>query len=141
MIDTTRRRLRPPLFLFRAWHVVRADREAGLWQVKALGRIAYMLLRKSPIEGMLTDDGEEKHRQQRQPSDQRAEDALSRAIRNPRRLEQLSPFLFALLRLTVLGFHRRLPDHLAIPDAAYRPPWLLATKENGRVSVLIGNTS
>jgi hypothetical protein len=27
--------------------------------------------------------------------------------------------LFSLLGLTLLGFHGGLPDHLAIPDAAY----------------------
>jgi hypothetical protein len=49
----------------------------------------------------------------------RAGDALPTAITNPRRLGHLSLFLFALLRLTILGFYGGFPNHLAIPDAAY----------------------
>jgi hypothetical protein len=39
----------------------KADREARLQHVKALGRVAYRFLRTSEIEGVLNFDGEEKH--------------------------------------------------------------------------------
>lgn len=52
----------------------------------------------------------------------RAGDALPTVITNPRRLGHLSLFLFALLRLTILGFYGGFPNHLAVPNAAHRPP-------------------
>ena len=51
------------------------------------------------------------------------------ALELARESRSIAIFLFAFLRLTILGFHGGFPDHLVIPDAAYRPPWLLATKE------------
>jgi hypothetical protein len=39
----------------------RAEREARLERAKELGRIAYVILRSSEIEGMLEYDGQEKH--------------------------------------------------------------------------------
>jgi hypothetical protein len=39
----------------------KADRDARLQHVKALGRVAYRFLRASEIEGTLNFDGEEKH--------------------------------------------------------------------------------
>jgi hypothetical protein len=44
--------------------MLKAEREARLEQAKALGRMAYQLLRASKIEGMLTCDGEDKHLRQ-----------------------------------------------------------------------------
>jgi len=41
-----------------------SEREARLHRAKALGRIAYVILRASKIEGMLTFDGEDKHLRQ-----------------------------------------------------------------------------
>jgi hypothetical protein len=52
-----------------------------------------------------------------------AQVTLYRGLLNAPWLHQLSLFLFAFLRLTILGFHGGFPGHLAIPNTAYRPPW------------------
>ena len=41
--------------------MLKAEREARLERVKALGRVAYRILNSSEIEGMFNYDGEEKH--------------------------------------------------------------------------------